>query len=117
MILLAEKYTSVAEMHSELGLTTFLERRLFHVSGFMYKVCGGQILASKLLLLFEEVENIRSRDTRSSQRGDLVVMHCRTQYGERAIQIYGSRIWNLLPVDLRKCNTFETFCRNYWKLK
>ena len=92
MILLAGRYTSVAAMHSELGLTTLLERRLFHISGFMFKIRGGQILASKLLLLFEEIESTHSRDTRSSQRGDLVVLQSRTQYGERAIQIYGSRV-------------------------
>ena len=102
-------------MHLELGLSPLLERRLFHSCGFMYKIRNGLIKAEKLVILFEEIEITHGRDTRASHRGDLAVTQTRTCYGERAIQIFGCRTWNLLSVDLRSCKTFETFCRNYWK--
>ena len=115
MILFAGRYTNVSAMHLELGLCTLLERRLFHSCGFMYKIRNEQILAEKLIMLFEDIEGIHSRDTRASQRGDLVMLQTRTAYGGRAIRVFGSRIWNLLSIDLRACKTFDSFCRNYWK--
>ncbi len=108
-------YTNVATMHVDLGLSTLVERRLFHSCGFMYKIRNDQIKAERLLILFGEIEGTHGRDTRASQRGDLIILHTRTSYGERAIQVFGSRIWNLLSTELRQCKTFETFCRNYWK--
>ena len=115
MILLAGKYANVATMHRDLGLSTLLDRRLFHSCGFMYKIRNGQILAERLVILFEEIEEKHGRDTRSSERGDLVICQTRTNYGERSVKVFGSRIWNLLSLDLRNCKTFETFSRNYWK--
>ena len=117
MILMAGKYTNVAAMHADLGLSTLVERRLFHSCGFMYKVQNDQIKAERLLILFDEIGGAHGRDTRASQRGDLVVLQTRTGYGERAIQVFGSRIWNMVPIELRQCNTFESFCRNYWKTR
>ena len=113
---MASKYTSVSMMHKELGLSTLIERRLFHSCGFMFKLRNGLIKAERLGVLFSELECAHGRGTRASQRGDLIVIQTRTNYGEKAIQVFGSRIWNLLPAELRQCKTIETFCRNYWKL-
>ncbi len=100
MISLAGRYTSVAAMHLELGLNTLLERRVFHISGFMYKIRNGLIQAEKLVILFEEVEGTHNRDTRSSQRGDLVVLHTRTKY--RPVGLYNAAV-KFCKVILTRC--------------
>ena len=35
--------------------------------------------------------------------------------GERAIAVFGSRVWNLLPADIRTVGTFDTLSNHYWK--
>ena len=50
MILRADRFESIHAMHIGLGLTVLSDRRLFHISGFMYKVkrrgykiCGFEV--------------------------------------------------------------------------
>ena len=49
-------------------------------------------------------------------RSDLIVPVTRTLYGLKGVAVFGSKIWNRLPVVLRECKTIESFTRNYWKL-
>ena len=101
-------------MHVELGLTILQERRLFHISGFMYKVKRGDVRSLTIRSLFVELELQHGRITRALTREDLAVPFTRTFYGERSIAVFGSRIWNLIPPDIRTCGTFETFCKHFW---
>ena len=114
MILRADKYESVKGMHIRLGLSALNERRLFHISGFMYKLKRGDIKSLELRFLFVDIDMYHGRLTRSLTREDLVVPSTRTTFGERAIAVFGSRIWNLLPLEFRTLGTFDTFCKHYW---
>ena len=114
MILKADRYSSVLGMHQQLGLSTLTERRMFHACGFMFKVQKGLISANNVCTIFEVLELVHDRETRARNRGDLQIVQSRTQMGEKSIQIFGSRIWNLMPVCLRNLNTIETFCKHYW---
>ena len=75
------------------------------------------IHSSMLVCLFEELGDRHDRHTRSAGRGDLIVPNTRTRYGDRAIVVFGSRIWNLIPEQLRVLNTVETFAKHYWSNK
>ena len=105
---------SLSNMHSVLGLDLLIERRLFHVSLFMFKINKKLLQSSMLVCLFEELGERHDRQTRSVDRGDLIVPKSRTRYGDRAIVVFGSRIWNLVPEELRALNTVETFAKHYW---
>ncbi len=89
-------------MHAALELNTLLERRLFHISLTMFKIHRGIVTAPLLVDLFVNLEDTHGRHTRAVGRKDLVI---------------SSRIWKLLPPDLRNLNTVDTFTKHYWALK
>ena len=80
----------------------------------MYKVKRGDVKSMAIRYLFVELDLQHGRITRALTRDDLAVPQTRTLYGERSISVFGSRIWNLIPPDIRICGTFDTFCKHYW---
>ena len=77
----------------------------------------GIICDLRIISMFETLDMIHGRDTRSKARGDLVVKETRTRFGEFAIFVFGSRIWNLLPAFLRQSKSYNIFVSGYSKLK
>ena len=65
-------YESIINMHRILGLDVLIAMRLFHVSLSMFKVQKHN--SPVLSCLFEEMEIIHDRQTKSVNRGDLVVV-------------------------------------------
>ena len=103
-------------MHNALELDFLVERQTFHISGFMFKVQKGLIQSQAIIQLFEPIVNIHSVNTREAERKDLIVPVTRTLFGARSVLTFGSKIWILLPISLRECNTIESFTHNYWKV-
>ena len=106
----------VFDMHASLSLHLLVERRLFHAAVFMYKVCNNLILSRKITDLFIPVNLIHDVNTRSHARRDLHVLETRTHFGERSIQVFGPRTWNLLPLDMRSSSSLNIFIGHYWRL-
>ena len=116
MILRTGRYASTSEMHNKLNITTLTERRLYHSAVFMFKIVKGLITCRTLRSVFITVDECHGVNTRAYSRGDLHIQASNTQFGERSIHIFGSRVWNMLPQVLRTLNTVQTFRTNYWKM-
>ena len=54
--------------------------------------------------LFESVQMVSSRNTRSNARDDLYVSRARTQLFQSTLTISGANIWNKLSRAIRSCN-------------
>ena len=52
----------------------------------------------------------------AQSRDAFVVLSSRTQFGERSIKMFGSRVWNLNQDFMRKFGSFDTFGEHYWLL-
>ena len=104
-------------MHLELKLNTLCDRRLFHVSVYMYKCMKGIILDKNLVHMFETLSLQHGVDTRAQKRDDLVVLQTRTLMGDRAFSIFGARIWNSLPENIRSSNSVLIFTNEYWRMQ
>ena len=110
--------TSILAMHLELKLNTLCDRHLFRVSVYMYKCMKGIILVDKNLVnMFETLSLQHGVDTRAQRRDDLVVMQTRTLMGDRAFSIFGARIWNSLPENIRTSNSVLIFTNEYWRMQ
>ena len=51
--------------------------------------------------------NLRS----ATHGGDLRVRKMCTKFGDRACSVAGPRAWNKLPMDIRSCDSVESFKR------
>ena len=103
-------------MHERLNVDLLAERRAFHIAAFMYKVIKGLIQDVSVRTMFHSLEYVHDLGTRARNRCDLVVQEVRTNFGARAISVFGSRIFNLIPVNVRNSNSLNIFTSNYWKL-
>ncbi len=72
---------------------------------------------NRILLLFTRLELKHGMPTRANIRGDLVIRETRTNFGERAIQVFGSRAWNLLPEYVRNSKSLNIFVKVYLQLR
>ena len=59
--------------------------------------------------LFESVQMVSSRNTRSNARDDLYVPRARTQLFQSTLTISGANIWNKLSTAIRSCNSVADF--------
>ena len=65
--------------------------------------------------LFESVQMVSSRNTRSNARDDLYVPRARTQLFQSTLTIYGANIINKLSTAIRSCNSVADFKRAYMR--
>jgi len=63
----------------------------------------------------EPMSTCSSRHLRSVSSSLLAVPHTQTNYGDRSFAVYGPRVWNSLPDELRSPDITLTTFRN--KLK
>ena len=111
MVLRGGKFDNVLAMHNESDLDFLSERRTFHISGFMLKLINSLLKSRELADKFESIIDTHGVSTRVAGRHDLLVPITRTLYGPESIIVYGSKIWNLLPIILRKCKTIGAFTK------
>ena len=74
----------------------------------MYKCISGEA-PLYLCDMFDLVNNIHERTTRSAVQNDLYVPKARTEYYRRSLAIQGPRIWNNLSADVRGSNSVAAF--------
>ena len=108
------KYACIVSMHLDLDLKFLSDRRLYHVSAFMYKFHKGLITDRNIHDMFRTLDYQHGRDTRACAKNDLIVPVYRTRMGGQAFSIYGAITWNYLLLEIRESNTIETFTRKYW---
>ena len=77
----------------------------------------GFILDKNLLNMFETLALQHGVNTRAQQRDDLVVVQTRTTMGDKAFSIFGARVWNTLPENLRISNSVLIFVNEYWRIQ
>ena len=98
-------------------LLILCDRRLFRVSIYMFKCMKGLILDRNLVNMFETLSLQHGVGTRAQQREDLVVVQTRTLMGDHAFSVFGARIWNSLPLNLRGSKSVLIFTNEYWRLQ
>ena len=98
------------------------ERVHFKILLMTFK-CLNQIAPSYLSDL--SIHYRPSRTLRSSDKELLVQPHCHLQtYGERAFSFIAPKLWNTLPLSIKRCNSAKSFkstlktylFRNYFEL-
>ena len=114
IILKAPPLTHTVEMHVKLSLQTLAERRTYHCAVMMYKLIKGDSVCPLYENMFCKLEMQHGLATRAQERDDLIVNRVRTRFGEKQIEIFGARLWNTLPHDLRSCANLDLFKKYYW---
>ncbi len=84
---------------------------------FMYKVVNNIIVSLEIGSMCDTLNIVHGINTRANVRQDLVTRRTRTQAGTRAVSVFGSVVWNSLPLDIRSAPTILTFKNRYWKFK
>ena len=77
---------------------------------FMYK-CQNNLVPESITKLYTTVDNIHSYQTRSSDSGDLHVPRVIHSCAQKSISYSGAKIWNDIPVEVRKAQSIYIFKR------
>ena len=91
------------EMFHELHWLKIRERIIFKVLLIVHK-CVNKDAPEELCDLFQFVQSDRTRKLMSPR--------CEGQYGDRALQICGPKLWNALPLSLRLKKSTDEFKRS-----
>lgn len=86
----------------------------FKNSSLIYKVFHG--LAPPSLSTYIKPRSDRGFCTRASFRGDIVIPHRKTTFGQTVLSIRGGHFWNSLPTNTRECPTYCTFKKHLKRL-
>ena len=107
IILKADRYASVTEMHTCLNLMTLQERRAVH----MATECHRNIYNREAGLhnVFQDVDENRVRATRSEHTCKMKVPDVKTVTGRKAFSYRGPCFWNGLDDDTRIIENKATF--------
>ena len=97
-------------MHKELELMFLDDRRQIHLGELVHKNVYYDMPQS-LTKYLTRVSEVESRVTRYSNKGNLVVPHCRTVAGGKAIGIRGPVFWNSLDKNIKSTEDFKQFAR------
>ena len=106
IILRADRYAPIAEMHRELRLMTLANRREYHLGQLCHKNIHFDGVA-RLSKLF--VKTRPTRSTRQSATNHMMVSKCRTVIGGKAISVRGPKFWNGLCTELRTTANYSAF--------
>ncbi len=113
IILRADKYTSVNEMHQELNLPTLRQRRMIH----MAVECHNNIFnpESGLQSMFTQQDSERTRRTRSTNTNKMVIPKVKTMAGRKAFSYRGPHFWNNLDEESRQIENKNGFKKHISK--
>ena len=108
IILDVDLYTSSDYMFGQLNILSIPERICLNKSVLMYKAMHD--LTPKYITdLFVPVSNVNSYESRSSVKGDLDVPKVKTQLARQSFSFTCIKIWNSLPVNIRRSESIKTF--------
>ena len=74
----------------------------------MYKTLNG-LAPDSMLEMFEKQADIHQYSTRSGNVGGIFILHRNLSKGQEAISYAGARLWNGIPIEIRRAQTLETF--------
>ncbi len=107
-ILLANRYTSVMDMHRELKLSVLHMRRNYHMATechrniyFEGRACLGHF--------YVPVMRVNVAQTRAEHRKVMHVPRTRTVCGSKAMSVRGPLFWNSIRLDLRLIECIKKF--------
>ena len=80
----------------------------YEMGVFMYKTLNG-LAPDSMLEMFERQADIHQYSTRSANVGGIFIPHRNLSKGQEAISYAGARLWNEIPIEIRRAQTLETF--------
>ena len=108
IILQADFMTPSKEMFRELGWLTFTNRVEYHICIMVFKSLNGQAPEYLSSLLAKSSET-NTRNLRSSEQEILKVPFARRAYYKKSFSVTGPKLWNALPLEIRKSTSLATF--------
>ena len=63
---------------------------------------------------FRHYDNL-SYPTRYNDSGNLIIPRTRTEFGKKSIKVYGSALFNDLPLEIKECRDLSMFKRKLKK--
>ena len=108
IILQADFMTPSKEMFRQLGWLTFTNRVEYHICIMVFKSLNGQAPEYLSSLLTKSSET-NTRNLRSSEQEILKVPFARTAYYKKSFSVTGPKLWNALPLEIRKSTSLATF--------
>ena len=104
-IIFKDRHYHVNEMHELANLSTLMVRRKVHMAGLMYKRSKNSF--------YHDTHNLPLRQFDKVVLRTPVVRLFKTM---KSPQYMGSKLWNSLPVDIQKSQTYDCFkfgCRGF----
>ena len=100
--------TPSKEMFRELGWFTFTNSIEYHICVMVFKSLNSQA-PEYLSSLLTKLSETNARNLRSYEQEFLKVPFARTAYYEIFFSVTGPKLWNALPLDIRKSTSLSTF--------
>ena len=80
----------------------------YEMGFFLYKTLNG-LAPDSMLEMFEKQADILQYSTRSANVGGIFIPHRNLSKGQEAISYAGARLWNEIPIEIKRAQTSETF--------
>ena len=100
--------TPSAPLFEQLRWLSLPDRVKYRKALLVFKSVKG-LAPDYMCELFESIQMVSSRNTRSNARDDLYVPRARTQLFQSTLTITGANIWNKLSTAIRSCNSVADF--------
>ena len=100
------KFDHITPILKDLHWLPIRERINFKILILTWKALNG-IAPDYLFNLL--VPYVPSRRLRSSDKHLLVIPRALSAFGDRAFSVVAPTLWNSLPLDIRNCDSFQTF--------
>ena len=108
VILKEPKSTSATWIRSVLGWDTLSSRRETHVAIQVYKSLNG-LDPGYLAPLLTQSSSVHNHHTRAVANNTLHLPIVRTNFGKKAFDFIGAKIWNSLPSETRHLKSLKAF--------
>ena len=107
-ILKEDMYAHIAEMHTQLNLSTLYQRRCRQIAVEVYKCVHnlGTPGCSSMLIFKHEIHEL---NTRATDMELLHVLRTKLKVTERDFAVTGPSIWNQIPLHLRRLENLADF--------
>ena len=116
IILRADIYHNIRNMHGELNILTLGERREFHLATQVYK-CTSDLAPSYLGDSLTQIDAVHHYNTRARINDNFYFTHARRAIGDRAFSRQGPRLYNTLPPEIRQAESVTSFKQSYLNYK
>ena len=100
------KFYHITPILKDLHWLPIRERIDFKILVLTWKALNGTAPEYLTTLLIPHIPN---RTLRSSDKQLLVVPRASSALGDRAFSVAAPTLWNLLPLNIRNCDSFQTF--------